>query len=147
MQWEKCRYLTGIEKVLTQYFHSKHLKKNDLSVMKKHFFQWNCVFRAKKIFSKIYWELLLHANLTKLIGSLYSTPQVLVFIHLKIFSRSKSFKHCMFKLTLQIGLYKKISNKGAKRNKKMGDRSYVITFGVFLLKMGYSTAQPLLFHE
>ena len=30
-------------------------------------------------------------------------------------------------------------NQGPKRNKKMGGRSHVITFGVFLFKMGHSS--------
>ena len=65
-------------------------------------------FRAKKIFSKIDCELLLHANLTKLKGSLYLTPRVHFYSSKKKFQEDltgKSFKHCMFKLTLQIGLY------------------------------------------
>ena len=78
LQWEKCRYITDIEKTISdtaQYFHSKHLK-NGPKDHEKHFFQWNGVFSSNNLFSKIYCELLLHAKLTKLIGSLYLTPKV-----------------------------------------------------------------------
>ena len=43
-------------------------------------------FRAKKICSKIDCEVLIHANLTKLIGSLYLTPRV------NFYSSKNSFK-------------------------------------------------------
>ena len=75
LQWEKCRYIKDIEETFSdtaQYFHSKHLK-NSPKRKKKTLFSMKLCFRAKKIFSKIYCELLLHAKLTKLIGSLYST--------------------------------------------------------------------------
>ena len=75
LQWEKCRYIKDIEKMFSdtaQYFHSIHLKYWP-KLHKKNFFSMEWCFRAKKIFSKIYCELLLYANLTKLIGSLYST--------------------------------------------------------------------------
>ena len=55
-------------------FSLKTPKKIDLSIMKNTFSMKLC-FRAKKIYSQIDWELLLHANLTKHIGSLYSTPK------------------------------------------------------------------------
>ena len=58
-------------------------------------------FRAKKIFSTIDFELLLYANLTKLIGSLYLFTKKYFQEVLTV----KSLKHCMFKLKLQIGLF------------------------------------------
>ena len=58
----------------------------DLSVMKT-LFSMKQYFKAKKIFSKIYCELLLLANFTKLWVSLRWT-QNLVFIHKQIFLRS-----------------------------------------------------------
>ena len=90
-----------------QYFHSKHLKHLPKR-HEKYFFLMEWCFRAKNIFSKIDCKLTLYANLTKLISSLYSTPRVNFYLLKKYFQEvltGKSFKHCMFKLTLQIGLY------------------------------------------
>ena len=106
----KCRYITDKEKRFSetaQCFYSKHLQ-NGPKRHEKHFFSMEWCFRAKKIFSKIDCELLLHANLTKLKGSLYLTTGVHFYSSKKYFQEDltgKSFKHCMFKLTLQIGLY------------------------------------------
>jgi hypothetical protein len=58
-----------------QHFHSKHLK-NGPKRHEKHFFSTEWCFRAEKTFSKIDCELLLYANLTKLIGSLCWTKKV-----------------------------------------------------------------------
>ena len=81
--------------------------KMDLSIIKKTLFSMEWCFWAKKILSKIDCELLFNANLTKLIGSLYLTPRVNFYSSKKIQEvwTGKSFKRCMFKLTLQIGLY------------------------------------------
>ena len=52
LQWEKCRYITDIEKTFSdtaRYFHSKHLK-NGPKRHKKHFFQWNGVLGPKIYF-------------------------------------------------------------------------------------------------
>ena len=52
LQWEKCKYLTDIEKTFSdtaQYFHSKHLK-NEPERHEKHFFQWNGVLGPKRYF-------------------------------------------------------------------------------------------------
>ena len=68
----------------------------------KTLFAKNRFFRAQKIFSRIHCELLLHVNFTQLIGSLCWTQNVSFY---KEFLTGKSFKHCMFKLTLQIGIY------------------------------------------
>ena len=79
LQWEKCRYITDKEKTFSdtaRYFHSKHLK-NGPNRHKKTLFSMKWYFKAKKIFSKIYCELLLHANFTKLWGSLCWTQKFL----------------------------------------------------------------------
>ena len=83
------RYKTDVEKTFSdtaQYFHSKHIK-NGPKRHEKTLFSMEWCFKAKKIFSKIYCELILHANLTKLIGSLYLTPRVNFYSSTNIFKK------------------------------------------------------------
>ena len=43
-------------------------------------------FMAQQVFSRLYYQLLVHANLTKLIGSLYWTQNVIVFFNKTFFT-------------------------------------------------------------
>ena len=55
LQWEKCGYITDIEKTFSdtaQYFHSKHLK-NLLKCHEKQFLQCNGVSGPKRYFPKL----------------------------------------------------------------------------------------------
>ena len=54
-----------------------------------------CCFRAKKIFSKIDCELLLCANLTKLIGSLYLTQKGKTHFQIKYTFESHALRKIM----------------------------------------------------
>ena len=55
------------------YFHLNDLQNWPKHYEEKNFFSMELSSRTKKLFSKIDCELLLDANLTKLIGSLYLT--------------------------------------------------------------------------
>ena len=74
-----------------QYFYSRHLK-NGPKRHEKHFFSTECCFRAEKIFSKIDCELLLYANLTKLICILCWTKKVSFFSSKPIFNQVRLVK-------------------------------------------------------
>ena len=92
----------------------------------KNTFSMKWSFSAKQIFAKNNCKLLLYANLTKFIDSLYLTLKV-NFIHQQIFSNvltGKSFQNCMFKLTLQIGLY----DQNLVRKKRTLISNYVLCF-------------------
>ena len=89
LQWEKCRYITDIEKTFSdtaQYFHSKHLK-NGPKRHEKYFFQWNGILRPKRYFPKFIASCSFMPTSPNFEVH-YVGPKMFVFIHKQILLRS-----------------------------------------------------------
>ena len=109
LPWEKCRYITGIEKTLSdaaQYFHSKHLK-NGPKRFKNYLFQWNGVLGPKDIFQN-WLQAAPSCHLNQTYKFIIFNQKGKFFFTNKYFQEvltRKSFKNRMFKLILQLGFY------------------------------------------